>query len=374
MTFWSLHSGSRLVETNDGYHRTKDIISPAQAVIIKLLTQIFRGKPAPILPALSLSTPDRPTLLRVHVLVIRYIFAHFRQSVIPETCGLIYLQGQIRRGQISAEDFPLNFWDMERVYEGVYQYLEFLAVLTETEGWKRLLVKWEVTFELIVLLRELEDAIPNGRLSAQPAPARSQAPAGGEDAAATAAAAAAAAGAAATLAPSAPSVPSTTTTPTAAAAAPQPSRQPKAVVSVERPFEPDPPSPQAPPSTLRTSPAPIAVDNPEEFEWRNLKKLVVLVLSSLVWKAPVVQDQVRQHGGVELILQCCNYDSHNPYIREHAIMCLRFLLEGNEENAKIVRGLEAKQAVPNEVLDQRGYETFIDSNGKVGLRRKEPAP
>ncbi len=273
----------------------------------------------------------------MHVLVIRFIFAHFRQSVIPETCGLIYLQGQIRRGQINAEDFPLNFWDMERVYEGVYQFLEFLAVLTEIEGWKRLLVKWEITFELIVLLRELQDAIPNGRLmqGSSTAAARPQ-PATSDD------------------------KPSTPTT----------QKPSKSVVSVERPFDPDPPSP--PGSTgVGTSPAPVAVDNPEEFEWRNLKKLVVLVLSSLVWKSRVVQDQVRKHGGVELILQCCNYDSHNPYIREHAIMCLRFLLEGNEANSKIVRDLKPKQTVPNEVLDQRGWETFIDSNGKVGLRRKE---
>ena len=313
--------------------RTKDIISPAQAVVIKLLTQIFRGKPAQAVPT-GPSAVDRAPGLRVYVLVIRFIFAHFRQSVIPETCGLIYLQGQIRRGQISADDFPLNFWDMERVYEGVYQFLEFLAVLTEIGSWKRLLVKWEVTFELVVLLRELQDAIPNGRLPP---------------------------GTVSVTDPEAGLISEKTTISHS---------QPKNVVSVERPFDPNPPSPPAA-STVRTSPAPVAVDNPEEFEWRNLKKLVVLVLSSLVWKSPVVQGQVRKHGGVELILQCCNYDSHNPYIREHAIMCLRFLLEGNEENAKIVRDLEPRQTVPDEVLDQRGYETFIDANGKVGLRRKD---
>ena len=311
--------------------RTKDIISPAQAVIIKLLTQIFRGKLAKNLPSLS-KTGGRLPFLRVHILVIRFIFAQFRQSVIPETCGLIYLQGQIRAGQITAEDFPLNLWDVERVYEGIYQYLEFFAVLSEIEGWKRLLVKWEIAFELIVLLRELEDAIPKGQLLPSPSETTRNAGSTGNEASSR-------------------------------------PNQPKPI-SVERPFDRNPTSPTTT-SIMHNSPAPPGADNPEEFEWRNLKKLVVLVLSSLVWKSPTVQDQVRNHGGVELILQCCNYDSHNPYIREHAIMCLRFVLEGNEANSQIVRDLEARQVVPSEVLDERGYETFIDAKGKVGLRRKD---
>ena len=74
-------------------------------------------------------------------------------------------------------------------------------------------------------------------------------------------------------------------------------------------------------------------------------------------------------------------------------MCLRFLLEGNAEAQEVVRGLQRRQqgggkeaaaaaaeeeedglgkvTVPQEVLDQHGYETFMDAKGQVGLRRKE---
>lgn len=52
-------------------------------------------------------------------------------------------------------------------------------------------------------------------------------------------------------------------------------------------------------------------------------------------------------------------------------MCLRFLLEGNRENQEIVKVLEPRRGVPDEVLDKRGYETYIDDKGKVGLRPKE---
>jgi hypothetical protein len=160
-----------------------------------------------------------------------------------------------------------------------------------------------------------------------------------------------------------------------------------------------------------------AADEPSDFEWRNLKKLAVLVLSSLVWKNKHVQDQIRPLGGIEAVLNCCSYDEHNPYIREHAIMCLRFLMEGNKENQDRIHALEkynqdanakAKATatapspnptnntvpssagessgsgssnrspvnvrVPDEVLDQQGYETYMDKQGQVMLRKRQHQP
>ncbi|KAI9835848.1 MAG: hypothetical protein M1819_001746 [Sarea resinae] len=316
----------------------KDIISPAQAVIVKILTQIFRTKQSlSTSPGDSSSTsasqqPPYPS--RFEVLMVRYLFTVFRQSIIPEACALIYLQGQIHAGFGHPEDFPLNLWDMERVYEGVYQFLEFFAVLTENEAWKALLVKWEIVNELITLLKELEENIPKGRLDA----------AGQAD---NAAGSSNQAGQSANV-----------TTP----------------VAVERPYDTTTSEPSFSTeagAATETDQAPL--DDPVDFEWRNLKKLVILVLSSLVWKSRTVQDQVRQYGGMEQILGCCRFDLHNPYIREHAIMCLRFLLEGNTENQQIVRELEPRMVVPSEVLDKRGYETFLDAGGKVGLRRKGAA-
>ncbi|MCJ1245307.1 copper transport protein [Trapelia coarctata] len=315
----------------------KDIVSPAQSIIIKILTQLFRKKQSAPAPhgykAPHGSPPVAPS--RADLLIVRYIFTVFRQSIIPETCALIYLQGQIRLGVAHPDDFPLNWWDMERVYEGVYQFLEFFAVLTENEMWKEMLVKWEIVSELVTLLRELDASIPKAPLTPAQT-AREEAESAGNPPAST----------------------------------PAPGQ-------VERPYDPistDEPGPatydaeaSAPESPSRD------LDNPDpaDFEWRNLKKLVVLVLSSLVWKSIPVQNQIRQYGGVEMILNCCNYDANNPYIREHAIMCLRFLLENSPKNQKIVEGLEARKTVPSEVLDSKGYETFIDADGKVGLRPKD---
>lgn len=332
------------------FSEDKDIVSPAQSMVIKILTQIFRSKSARTTasPEASLfldPRPQREVPTRVDILVVRNMFTKFRQCVIPETCALIYLQGKIRTNAVAADGFPLTMWDMERVYEGVYQFLEFFAVLTETEEWKGLLVQWEIVNELVTLLRELEINIPKAPLGPLP-----QTVADAEAAA------------------TAQNGPATThqSTPTP--------------VAVERPYD------QAPSESTwqrsdytdgggsEAAEAPMDSQDPSEFEWRNLKKLVVLVLSSLVWRSPTVQDQIRQYGGVEMILACCTLDGHNPYIREHAIMCLRFLLEDNEKNIDIVRQLAPRTTVPDEVMDKRGYETYIDDKGKVGLRAKEGAP
>ena len=322
------------------FGEVKDIVSPAQSIVIKIITQSFRKKQYTLPPAgykVPHGTPPvAPT--RADLLVVRYIFTVFRQSIIPETCALIYLQGQIRLGAAYPEDFPLNLWDMERVYEGVYQFLEFFAVLTENEMWKEMLVKWEIVSELVTLLRELDASIPKAPLTPAET-AREEAEAAGLP------------------------VPAEGST--------------SASAQVERPYDPVATDETAP-ASYEADPAPDSPshdpDNPEpvDFEWRNLKKLVVLVLSSLVWKSIAVQNQIRQYGGVEMVLNCCNYDNNNPYIREHAIMCLRFLLENSPKNQAIVGQLEARKVVPSEVLDSKGYETFIDGDGKVGLRPKDP--
>ena len=322
------------------FAEVKDIVSPAQSMVVKLLTQIFRGKqgmpPITGKDAWTAGNVHANASRRVDIYIVRYIFTIFRQCIIPETCALIYLQGQIKAGFALPEDFPLNLWDMERVYEGVYQFLEFFAVLTESEEWKDLLVNWEIVNELVTLLRELEASIPKAPLNVPQTVAEAQQAA-----------------------------------PQQQPPQPQPATITPAPVAVERPFDVAPPlptdAPFAAPSPLSQTDSQDQVEidaaDPSDFEWRNLKKLVILVLSSLVWKSSTVQKQIRQYGGVEMVLACCTYDGNNPYIREHAVMCLRFLLENSEENKALVRsmekvnlnnGQEGSGILPAETVNQQG--------------------
>ncbi|KAH7074312.1 hypothetical protein FB567DRAFT_193689 [Paraphoma chrysanthemicola] len=352
---------------------SKDIISPAQAVIMKLLTNIFRARQARAQPTKGLHKAHYPQVDQGDVHMVNFLLTEFRRHIIPQTCALIFLQGQIRAGHAHAEDFPLNLWDMERMYEGVYQYLEFFAILTEHETWKKMLSNWEIATELVTLLKELDAAIPKGNLSVPPLRNAHH-----------------------TQSPPVQHTPAESTNSLPNEHQPQ---QPQPV-AVERPYDTIAPAaePYLPPPTS-PSPRPYmdeAADEPSDFEWRNLKKLAVLVLSSLVWKNKHVQDQIRPLGGIEAVLNCCSYDEHNPYIREHAIMCLRFLMENNKENQERIRALErytqekSKSAastesaatsssskapvnvrVPDEVLDQQGYETYMDSKGQVMLRKRQ---
>jgi palmitoyltransferase len=343
---------------------------------MKLLTNIFRARQARAQPTKGLLKPTPPQVDQGDVHMVNFLLTEFRRHIIPQTCALIFLQGQIRAGHAHAEDFPLNLWDMERMYEGVYQYLEFFAILTEHETWKRMLSNWEIANELVTLLKELDAAIPKGNLAVPPLKNANH------------------------PAPPPPQEPHVETgNPTEQHPQPQ-APQP---VAVERPYDTTGAGadPYIPPPTS-PSPRPYmdeAADEPSDFEWRNLKKLAVLVLSSLVWKNKHVQDQIRPLGGIEAVLNCCSYDEHNPYIREHAIMCLRFLMEGNKENQDRIRALERQTQekskgaapsepatptspskapvnvrVPDEVLDQQGYETYMDNKGQVMLRKRQPQP
>ena len=335
------------------FAEVKDIVSPAQSMVVKLLTQIFRGKQgmAPITgkDAWTAGNVHANATRRVDIYIVRYIFTIFRQCIIPETCALIYLQGQIKAGFALPEDFPLNLWDMERVYEGVYQFLEFFAVLTESEEWKDLLVNWEIVNELVTLLRELESSIPKAPLNVPQTVAEAQQ---------------------ASTQPNQPQTQSATTGITP--------------VAVERPFELSQSFPteavlaDTSPLSQTDSQDQVEIDaaDPSDFEWRNLKKLVILVLSSLVWKSPTVQKQIRRYGGVEMVLACCTYDGNNPYIREHAVMCLRFLLENSDENKALVRsmekvnlgtGQEGNGVIPSDSSNQQGHT-------RAGAQAIEPSP
>ncbi|KIW29592.1 uncharacterized protein PV07_05398 [Cladophialophora immunda] len=382
------------------FGQPKDIISPAQAVVIKILTHIFRAKYSPPSaaqqqqnatgeqPPAAPQQKPRPSpspLSRVDVLTVRYIFIVFRGNIIPETCALIYLQGQIRAGLALAEDFPLNLWDMERVYEGVYQFLEFFAVLTENNDWKKLLVQWEIVYDLVTLIKELDQSIAKVGLTQSMPPPATGANGNGNVKVTNGSEPPSTAGVelpeqASTL-PAHVAVERPYDTGVTEEASAQPNGTPAIAESLPQPPNdlpsPSPPA-QAPPAATTVT------EEPADFEWRNLKKLIVLVLSSLVWKSPTVQNQIREYGGVETILSCTTYDACNPYIKEHAVMCLKFLLENNPENQALVSSLEAREIVPppgekdaeivRETTERLGLEVRLGSDGRARVVRRDGAP
>ncbi|KAK9370002.1 spinocerebellar ataxia type 10 protein domain-containing protein [Lipomyces kononenkoae] len=112
-------------------------------------------------------------------------------------------------------------------------------------------------------------------------------------------------------------------------------------------------------------------DESPSYEFPSLKQKLVGILGILVHDNRKVQDQIRECGGLPVILAHCNIDDNNPFIREYAVLCIKGLLDNNDENQAFVASLEAKEPVTTEALEEAGYETQI-INGKVSLKRKNP--
>ncbi|SMN18358.1 similar to Saccharomyces cerevisiae YCR054C CTR86 Essential protein of unknown function [Maudiozyma saulgeensis] len=101
------------------------------------------------------------------------------------------------------------------------------------------------------------------------------------------------------------------------------------------------------------------------------KLLIVEILGNLCYKKKEMQDEIRLKHGLELILSNCVIDDNDPFIKERCITCIKFLLEGNEENQAFVASLEAKRAADDGTLSEAGYQVDIDKNGEINLLPKK---
>lgn len=99
----------------------------------------------------------------------------------------------------------------------------------------------------------------------------------------------------------------------------------------------------------------------------GLKRDLVKLIGNLAYSRTHVQDAVRELGGLQLVLQMCNIDDNNPYLREHAIFAIRNLLDNNLANQHLVDELKPLAAVQDPVLQNAGIESRLDDNGKPQL-------
>lgn len=113
--------------------------------------------------------------------------------------------------------------------------------------------------------------------------------------------------------------------------------------------------------------------NSNEKSFPYAKTIIIEIITYLVHGDFKNQEAVREYGGLELVLNNCNLDVLEPFIRERCILCLKYLLENNSGNQEFIASLEAKGMEINKeneaVLEKSGYEVeFVD--GKLQLKRK----
>jgi hypothetical protein len=290
----------------------KDVVTPAQSVLLKLLVSVYRpqntlpqhnqgewprGSPVPgSLPSLNYPFRDASTSAPatkdatnptedeaghdqpppIESAIPTFFVNAFRKQVLQPVIKIIQLQGAIREGKENKEAFELSLWDLDRIYEGVYQFLELFVLFSEDEEAKKILITHEkgLVADLVRLLGELDKAIPRyvATKAAKPAePAKKE------------------------------------------------GKKPAAEALkhlVERPF--DIGSEGVENGDEESEGGEDEDDNdrelvdPDEFTWPNVKRFIVILLSSLAWHNKDVQDMIRENGGVQVILNQCKIDDDNP--------------------------------------------------------------
>ncbi|KAK4229348.1 hypothetical protein QBC38DRAFT_412643 [Podospora fimiseda] len=131
----------------------KDIISPAQTVLLRLLNTMYRNR--------NLDQPAHDSKEQLQdIRLLHFLFIQFRSRIVPECAALMHLQAQIRNNLCDPADFPVDSWDMERAKDGLQQFLELFTTVTEYLHTRTYLIEWEMVYELVVLLKGLDAGVP----------------------------------------------------------------------------------------------------------------------------------------------------------------------------------------------------------------------
>ncbi|KAI1815923.1 hypothetical protein GGS20DRAFT_540732 [Poronia punctata] len=299
----ALHESCLVHHAWEAVRSPKDIMSPAQTVLLRLITHLVRTvlhpsdtydpSPAPVSqPETRLADPDFRLNRMLH-----YFYTIFRNRVAPECIALMRIQGQVRAGTIDPADFPVDNWDLERAKDGLMQFLDFLLTVADIHVLRQHLIDYDAVYDLIKLLEGLDVAVERAPF---PIARRNDVP---------------------LMAPHTMSNP-------------QPSSSG------------DPPPPPPPP------PPPLA-DPPHEFPWPGIKGQVLSILAALLQPPPgrhspgnpTVQLQIVKHNGIVALLNCCLYDDNNRFCRERTQLCLKWLMDGSPDAAAFLQNLiSANQA------------------------------
>lgn len=113
----------------------------------------------------------------------------------------------------------------------------------------------------------------------------------------------------------------------------------------------------------------IKIEDPTKKVFPEVSSLIIEVLANTCHSSFEAQEKIRELHGLELVLSSCVIDDHNPFMKERAILCLRFLLEKNPKNQQFVAELEAENVADSTALEEAGYEVDL-VDGKVKVKKK----
>lgn len=99
---------------------------------------------------------------------------------------------------------------------------------------------------------------------------------------------------------------------------------------------------------------------PSRDVYIGYRRDIVAVIANASHRSFLIQDAVRENGGLLLVLQQCMPDTNNPFLREWGLWAIRNLLEGNSNNQTELADLEIRSVVPDSRLKEAGMGVEID--------------
>ncbi|KAH8684475.1 hypothetical protein BGZ60DRAFT_366265 [Tricladium varicosporioides] len=303
----SFHHNALLPYAWNSLRILKDIVSPAQTVLLRLINYMFRArKDSPIYDDIKDYNRDAK--------LIHFLYNYFRCRVVPDCLALIAAQAHIRQNKSHPSDFPVDLWDMERAKDGLSQYLDFISVIAEIPEMRHLLIDWECVYELVALLKALELGVERKPL-----------------------------------------------------VDPRRTGAPGSTPHVERPYDDQGhPSPQHNVPPMHDTPHKFPWAG---IKIQILIILTALIAPTNPRRTgpgnPIVQKQLLDHGGIMPLLNCCVYDGHNEYLKERATLTIKFVMEGCDEAQRFVRELVPVKAA--QANAQKARQQAVNGEGGVGM-------
>lgn len=94
--------------------------------------------------------------------------------------------------------------------------------------------------------------------------------------------------------------------------------------------------------------------------YKGFRRDIVALIGNCVYRRKHAQDEIRHRNGILLLLQQCVTDDDNPFLREWGIWSVRNLLEGNDENKKVVAELEIQGSADVPEITALGLRVEVD--------------
>lgn len=108
-------------------------------------------------------------------------------------------------------------------------------------------------------------------------------------------------------------------------------------------------------------------DFPKTDVYIGYRRDVLAVIANASFRNFSIQEEVREKGGLLLVLQQCMPDSQNPFLREWGLWAIRNLLEGNSKSQSELADLEVRCAVDDPKLKDVGIS--VEINPETGRPR-----